>query len=1057
MIREHVGAVFFSRGKDYFLSGRASKVSCEKEIISGLVRGSSLYQTTIFLGDNEIADSECSCPMETACKHVAALGLKALPLINARESLVHLTPKPTQPSWAKQLERIEKKIDTTGPRQFDLQILLAIEQADLEDYYLFGSHDYRDLKVLSLRPRLFDPTDNTVSLNHARWDHGAYGNGLIYWDKKTGTLKSEAQFFLKSLNAALDKRLNTSWQTVTPANAASVWQALKDHKRFGVSLFAGKKSPVPVVVSPTPVDISLVIQEEKKAGAISLSRQVLAGEVVLNPKCHLLLGSPPCFCLTIVGSTLDLPESANCFTLSAVSGSAPEFDREPVITIPASSLRLFQKDHLPKLARHYNLKSLTGKFPLPRIITPNPVLTIEKIGRNKIALRLGQEETPAGNVLIDEPAAQKLRQEAESRLQKIYPDFAPDLILEGLPAARFVSETLPKLPGREIKIAGLPELPNFTLDETEAEINFNLAETDSDHDWFDLKIRVSVSGEDVPFSELFAALVRGESHLLLESGRYFSLSNPKFAKLKDLIAEAKSLQDHHREGLRLSHFQLGFWEELSRLGIVGEQAKRWEEISLGLKHFTHIDTLSEPPGFEGHLRPYQKEGFSYLSSLRKFNLGGILADDMGLGKTVQAICLILSAQHSHPFLILAPTSVVENWDAELSRFAPGLSKIILRRGDRSEHYQNLDRAKVVVCSYPLLLRDFDKLKQIEFDTIILDEAQAAKNHQSKVYSSARRLNAASKIALTGTPMENNLMELWSVISIVAPGLFPSPQFFSENFRLPIEKFQNQEALAKLRSRLRPFLLRRQKEFVEKDLPQKTVQTTLLEMNPEHRKIYNLHLTRERQKVLGLLESNGFKNHRFEILKSLTVLRQLCLDPSLVDPKYGSVSPTKIEAFRDQLAELLAGHHKALVFSQFTSFLATVRRHLDSASLPYLYLDGSTKNRGDLISKFQSNPDIPLFLISLKAGGSGLNLTAADYCLLLDPWWNPAVEHQAIDRTHRIGQEKPVFVYKYILKDSVEEKVLRLQEKKEALFKNVLEEGNLFSSLITDQDVREIFS
>lgn len=569
-----------------------------------------------------------------------------------------------------------------------------------------------------------------------------------------------------------------------------------------------------------------------------------------------------------------------------------------------------------------------------------------------------------------------------------------------------------------------------------------------------------MGGEEVSFSQIFVSLSQGSEFLLLPSGRYFPLKQEKLLQLKRLMDEAKELEDKESQSIRISRFQIGFWEELEQMGVVKKQAETWQKTVQELKGLSQIVSLEPPKGFKGQLRPYQKEGWTWLEFLRRCRLGGVLADDMGLGKTVQAICLFAAfnkaEREGKPFLVIAPTSVVENWDGELERFAPRLKRIILRRGDRSLGYKEVNKADVVVTSYHLILRDFEKLKDLAFDAIILDEAQMVKNHQSKVYSQIKRLNGKVKIALTGTPLENSLVELWAILSITCPGIFPSIKGFHENYRVPIERNQDKEKLERLRRRIRPFILRRKKESVEKELPQKTVQTLLLTMNEEHKRIYDRHLVRERQRVLGLLESGGFKDHRFEILKSLTKMRRLCLHPGLIDEEYSHAPATKIEALSEQIELLAKENHRMLIFSQFTSFLAIVKETLSQKSLDYLYLDGQTKNRGGLVKKFQTG-DAPIFLISLKAGGFGLNLTAADYCFLLDPWWNPAVEKQAVDRAHRIGQTKPVFVYKFILKDSIEENVLKLQEKKEKLFKNVLEDGDVFGSMVSEDDVRQIFS
>ncbi len=337
--------------------------------------------------------------------------------------------------------------------------------------------------------------------------------------------------------------------------------------------------------------------------------------------------------------------------------------------------------------------------------------------------------------------------------------------------------------------------------------------------------------------------------------------------------------------------------------------------------------------------------------------------------------------------------------------------------------------------------------------LILDEAQFTKNHQSKIYQCVRRLETPFKLAITGTPMENNLMELWSLLSITAPGLFPNPARFTDYYRKPIEKQGDTELLAQLRRRVKPLMLRRTKEQVVKDLPAKQEQVLDVELHPRHRKVYDTHLQRERQKILGLLAD--VDKNRFTILQSLTLLRQLSLDAGLVDDEYHDVPSAKVDALLEQLTDVVAGGHRALVFSQFTGFLGKIRDRLADAGVAHSYLDGSTRRRGDVLREFKEGA-APVFLISLKAGGFGLNLTEADYCFILDPWWNPATEAQAVDRAHRIGQTRNVMVYRLIAKDTIEDKVMALKAKKSALFASVMDADSLLSSSLDADDLRGLF-
>jgi SNF2 family DNA or RNA helicase len=360
----------------------------------------------------------------------------------------------------------------------------------------------------------------------------------------------------------------------------------------------------------------------------------------------------------------------------------------------------------------------------------------------------------------------------------------------------------------------------------------------------------------------------------------------------------------------------------------------------------------------------------------------------------------------------------------------------------------------VVTTYTLLRLESDAYGAIPWAGVILDEAQYVKNHQAKTYRCVRELAAPFKLAITGTPMENNLMELWSLFSITAPGLFPDPRRFAEQYARPIERGGDADRLARLRRRVKPLIKRRTKELVASDLPAKQEQTLEIDLHPRHRKAYDTYLQRERQKILGLL--GDFDRNRFTILRSITLLRQLSLHPGLVDDGSDAVPCAKLTALVEQLDDVIGGGHRALVFSQFTGFLAKIRDGLDREGIGYCYLDGRTRHRDRMLARFKNGTD-PVFLISLKAGGFGLNLTEADYCFLLDPWWNPATENQAIDRTHRIGQTHPVMVYRMIARDTIEGKVVALAHRKAALFSGVMDEGDLFASSLTAEDIHGLLA
>ncbi|HIT74379.1 MAG TPA: DEAD/DEAH box helicase, partial [Candidatus Avipropionibacterium avicola] len=455
-------------------------------------------------------------------------------------------------------------------------------------------------------------------------------------------------------------------------------------------------------------------------------------------------------------------------------------------------------------------------------------------------------------------------------------------------------------------------------------------------------------------------------------------------------------------------------------------------------------------------------------------LGGILADDMGLGKTLQVLAAVLAARQRatagetawRPVLVVAPTSVVPNWVSEAARFTPELTVRAVtatrsrRRASLSEVAEGAD---IVVTSYSLLRLEGDAYAELGWSAMFLDEAQQVKNHRAKGYRAARRVGSPLTFVVTGTPLENNLMELWSMLSLAAPGLFPDPEIFSTDVRLPIEK-GNLEVLGSLRRRIRPLMLRRTKDVVAADLPAKQEQTLTLELSTAHRKAYDTRLARERQRVLGLLAA--LDDNRIEVLQALTALRQLALAPALGRPAHEPIDPddlrigsVKVDTVAELVTELAGEGHRALVFSQFTRFLDLIAERFDRSGVRHCRIDGSMSigQRDRAVQSFRDG-DADAFLISLKAGGFGLNLTEADYVFVMDPWWNPAAENQAIDRAHRIGQTRPVNVYRLIAGDTIEEKVAALQQRKRDLFARVIDaDVAMADPHLTADDIRELFS
>ena len=582
-------------------------------------------------------------------------------------------------------------------------------------------------------------------------------------------------------------------------------------------------------------------------------------------------------------------------------------------------------------------------------------------------------------------------------------------------------------------------------------------EVTSGIDWFELHGGATFGDQEVPLPTLLAALKRGEDLVPLGDGSFGLLPEEWLKKYVTLAGVGTPEGDH----LRFRRTQVGLLDVLLAEQPEARFDKRFEQARERLRQFQGVAPADPPAGFLGQLRGYQREGLGWLHFLREFGFGGCLADDMGLGKTVQVLALLevrralraasTKRRRPPPSLVVVPRSLVFNWKQEADRFTPKLRVLDntgIGRGKPGEQFDDFD---VILTTYGTLRRDIVNLKDYEFDYAILDEAQAIKNASSQSAKAARLIHAEHRLALSGTPVENHLGELWSLFEFLNPGMLgKAAEMGKADFGLRKAGEEGRSLLAKA---LRPYLLRRTKEQVAKDLPAKSEQTIYCDLEPAQRKLYDELREHYRNSLLGRVARDGIKKSKIQILEALLRLRQAACHPGLIDKaKRSGESSAKLDVLLPQLREVFDEGHKTLVFSQFTSMLAIVRQRLDAEGIPYEYLDGRTRDRQARVQSFQNDPDCKVFLISLKAGGLGLNLTAADYIFLLDPWWNPAVESQAIDRAHRIGQTRPVFAYRLIARNTVEEKVLELQAQKRALADAIITADN---SLISDLGREEL--
>jgi SNF2 family DNA or RNA helicase len=578
-------------------------------------------------------------------------------------------------------------------------------------------------------------------------------------------------------------------------------------------------------------------------------------------------------------------------------------------------------------------------------------------------------------------------------------------------------------------------------------------EVKENNDWFDIYAVVYFGPYRIPFIQLKNHILNHKKEFTLPSGEIAVIPEKWFSQYGNLL--------HFSEGnneLKLRRHHLGIVNDLAE----GELADITMTRKLQkLADFETLEDIALPKHFKGHLRPYQKAGYNWFHFLKHYHFGGCLADDMGLGKTIQALALLQKhkedTEHAggkSTSLVIMPTSLIYNWLNEAKKFAPQLRFMVHTGSMRYKSPEVLGNYDVIVTTYGISRIDVDLLKEFVFDYIILDESQNIKNPSSKSYQCVRQLKSRYKLILSGTPVENSVNDLWTQMSFINPGLLGIQQYFQNEFVTPIEKKKDEDKARKLQALIKPFVLRRTKEQVATELPPKTENLFYCRMTEEQASVYEKVKSEYRNELLKSLEDGTYAKTQIQVLQGLIKLRQIANHPSMIDAEYEGDSG-KFEDVVHTLANVLDGGHKVLIFSQFVKQLTIYREYFDDKKIPYAYLDGSTQNRGDIVKHFQEDEKTRVFLISIKAGGVGLNLTEADYVFILDPWWNPAVEQQAIDRTHRIGQTKNVFIYKFITKDSVEEKILALQQRKLSVARALITTEESFIKSLSAEDIKEI--
>ena len=607
----------------------------------------------------------------------------------------------------------------------------------------------------------------------------------------------------------------------------------------------------------------------------------------------------------------------------------------------------------------------------------------------------------------------------------------------------------------KIPVYGFEALKNFRFNTSRPNTHIHVS---SGLDWFDAKVEIEFGEQRVGIEDIKRALADKRPFVQLSDGTLGILPDEWLKKYSLLF----KVGDGRNDKLRLSRFHMSVIDDLYENRNEEELSFALDEKYERLRAFKNIPEVSPSETLEPILRPYQLAGYRWLNYLNEVGWGGILADDMGLGKTVQALTMLEYFKKTNDKLtavVVCPTTLIYNWQNEIKKFTPGLTAHIHHGSTRTRNLEELKAANIIITTYGTLRSDIQLLLKIHFDYVVLDESQAIKNPSSKVTKAASLLNATNRVCMSGTPLQNNTFDIYAQMNFLNPGLLGSVEFFRNEFANPIDKFGEQEQKDHLRKLLYPFILRRTKEQVAKDLPEKTEQILFCEMEDEQRKVYDAYRNSYREKILGSIDQQGIGKSQLTILQGLMKLRQICDSPAILneEEKFPNNS-IKLDELTREITENI-GDHKALIFSQFLGMLALIKEKLTEAKIPFEYFDGSTSaiDREKAVQSFQNNDEVRVFLISLKAGGVGLNLTAADYVYIVDPWWNPAVEQQAIDRTHRIGQTKNIFAYRMICIDTIEDKILQLQERKRILAKELIADDANFVKALSKADVEYLFS
>jgi superfamily II DNA or RNA helicase len=1074
---EICGSTTYWKGRAYFEQNRVIELSCavnpDDYSVTSTVRGSgnSTYQQQITLSryrQKPRIKGACSCPVGFNCKHVVAVCLQ---LIAQKDNIIEFTPQnqTRQPDCLKWLENL------AAPKTIERQEFIAY--------------------VISESPQPKKPLQLSIFLTKTKKQGGlTVGKKLNFSSFRYAYMQSQysAQDYdivQMMLGLPNDYYYSETVDLIGPLGAIVLDKLLKTGHVFwkthrtGDALQEGPEKNLELTwQSLESSEYKLVLNQDKKLKVIRT-----------DPPYYLDLQTHQLGLLNLGGMTWDQVEKIKNSPLVVPKQYAQQFsqrllEKHPELPIPAPVEMQIQelKDITPRpvleLAGHstndghyIHILKLHFDYDGHRLSKrqKNDIAMLSndsgyyRLHRDLATEQMAENElTLPGFRAIDSEMSTALDQSGEL----IFFSPAKHSIVES--AARwshFLDEQIPRLIEQGWDVI---TDPSFLLQFQQAE-TWDAEIEQSDNDWFDMSFNITIQGRSFPLLPLITPVLESYDRddlpdllcIPLENHQFVNLPSEQLKPFLDILYELFDSLSFNDQGQgRFSRFNAAALVDLHHYGLFSiNGGDELIEIGKKIRDFKGISDVNPPEGLQAELRNYQNKGLSWLQFLREYRFGGILADDMGLGKTIQTLAHLLlekqSGRMQQPTLIVAPTSLMSNWRREAEKFTPELKVLVLQGTERKERFALISDYDLVLTTYPLLPRDEEVLLAEGYYYLILDEAQIVKNPKSLAARIVRRINAEHRLCLTGTPLENHLGELWAQYDFLMPGFLGDQTFFKKHYQTPIEVNGDPDLKAKLSKRLEPFLLRRTKKDVVEELPDKTEMIRSVPLYDKQAALYESIRISMEKKVRDAIAEKGLARSHITILDALLKLRQTCCDPrtlNLAEAKKVKES-AKLDLLMELIPELLEEGRKILLFSQFTKMLALIETELKAQKISYTKLTGQTRKRDEVIEQFKSG-QVDLFLISLKAGGVGLNLTEADTVIIYDPWWNPAVEAQAADRAHRIGQDKAVFVYKLITENTVEEKILAMQEKKRRLSESIYQGGKKEAALqLTADDLTDLFT